>query len=289
MNILWIGHGKMGEPMCARVAASHDVGIHDSGAAQRAAAEARGLRLVPDLGEAASAADVIVTSLPHDGAVRSVLADPDGVLGRARSGTVLVETSTISVDASRAVAEAASARGIAYLRAPVSGTVGAAAQGTLSSFVSGPGDALERVRPVIECYAKKIIPVGPDEQARVMKLAVNLMVNTLMVSLAEAYALCRKGGVEGKTAIDAICGSAIASPHLSFKADSLLRGDFVPTFTVTQTRKDLRLIGELARDLGVPVLLGAGVEQLMAAAEGVGLGEEDYIACAKVVSQLAGL
>ena len=289
MNILWIGYGKIGEPMCAHVATAHNVEVLDSGAAQRAAARANGLRLVEDASEAAAAADVIVASLPHDAAVRSVLADPKGVLAQARSGAVLIETSTISVAASAAVAEAASARGIAYLRAPVSGTVGAARQGGLSTFVSGPADALERVRPVIECYAKKIIPVGLDEQARVMKLAVNLMVDTLMVSLSEAYALCRKGGVEPKVAIDAISGSAIASPHLAFKADCLLRGDFTPTFTVTQTRKDLRLINESARDLGVPVLLGAAVEQIMAAAESMGLGEEDYIACGKLVLQLAGL
>ena len=290
MNILWIGHGKMGEPMCGRVAAAgHDVSILDAGAAQRAAVVARGLPLVEDPASAAAAADVIVTSLPHDNACRGVLASSEGVLAHARDGAVLVETSTISVAASQAIAQAASARGVAYLRAPVSGTIGAAGTGSLSTFVSGPADVLERVQALIACYAKTIIPVGPDEQARVMKLAVNLMVDTLMVSLSEAYAFCRKGGVEPKVAIDAICGSAIASPHLAFKADSLLREDFAPTFTVTQTRKDLRLISEGARDLGVPVLLGAAVDQIMAATESMGYGEQDYIACGKLISQLAGL
>lgn len=289
MNVLWIGYGKMGERMCDRVATGHSVKVLDSGAAQRSAAQANGLLLAENAGEAAAIADVIVASLPHDAAVRSVLADRNGLLAQARRGAVLIETSTISVAASTAVAEATSIRGVGYLRAPVSGTVGAARQGALSTFVSGPDDALERVRPIIECYAKKIIPVGPEEQARVMKLAVNLMVDTLMVSLSEAYALCRKGGVDAKVAIEAISGSAIASPHLAFKADCLLREDYTPTFTVTQTRKDLRLINESARDLGVPVLLGAAVEQIMAAAESTGLGELDYIACGKLVLQMAGL
>ena len=229
------------------------------------------------------------TSLPDDSACRKVLLEPSGILGSLRQGTVLVETSTVSVAVSQAVAAAALAMGVPYLRAPVSGTVGAAAAGGLSSFVSGPADALERVRDLIGSYAGKIVPVGADEQARVMKLAVNLMVHTLMVSLSEAYAFCRKGGVQPDVAIGAICESAIASPHLAFKATCLLKEDFAPTFTVTQTRKDLRLICEGARDLGVPVLLGAAVEQIVAAAEGSGFGGLDYIVHGKLISQLSGL
>jgi 3-hydroxyisobutyrate dehydrogenase-like beta-hydroxyacid dehydrogenase len=218
-----------------------------------------------------------------------VLASPTGALAHARRGATLIETSTISVAASRAVAEAAASRGIVYLRAPVSGTVGAASSGGLSSFVSGSPEALEKAKPLVECWAKKIIPVGSDEQARVMKLAVNLMVDTLIVSLSEAFAFCRKGGVDPAVAIDGICGSAIASPHLAFKAQSLLREDFAPTFTVAQTRKDLKLIGEEARDLGVPLLLGAAVEQIMTATEGAGFGEQDYVVCGKLIQQLSGL
>jgi len=290
MKVLWIGYGKMGEPMCGRVVeAGHQVSVLDNGPAQRAAAMARGLSLVGDTGGAAAAAEAIVTSLPNDAAARSVLAGAGSVLAQARAGSILIETSTISVAASRAIAEAAAARGAVYARAPVSGTVGAASSGGLSSFVSGSADALQKANPLIACWAKKIIPVGSEEQARVMKLAVNLMVDTLMVSLSEAFAFCRKGGVDPAVAVDAITGSAIASPHLAFKAQSLLRADFVPTFTVTQTRKDLRLISEEARDLGVPILLGAAVEQIMAATEGMGFGGEDYIACGKLIQRLSGL
>ncbi len=122
-----------------------------------------------------------------------------------------------------------------------------------------------------------------------MKLAVNLMVNSLMVSLSEAFAFCRKGDVAPEVALDAICNSAIGSPHLRFKADQILRQDFAPTFTVAQTRKDMRLITEAGRGLGVPLLLGAVVEQVFTASDGSGLAEEDYIACAKVIARLSGL
>lgn len=289
MNVLWVGYGKMGRPMADRVAAAgHRVSVLDAGAAQRDAAVANGLAVVVSPAAAAEA-DVIVTSLPDDAAARDALVSGSGVLAHSRNGALLIETSMISVGASRAIARTAEAGGIAYARAPVSGTVGAAATGSLSSFVSGPNDALRRAGPVVACYAGTVVPVGPDEQARVVKLAVNLMVHTLMVSLSEAYAFCRKGGVAPEVVVDAICGSAIASPHLALKANALLREDFTPTFTVTQTRKDLRLVSEEARELGVPVLLGAAIEQVLAATESIGLGELDYIAHSKLISQLSGL
>ena len=290
MNILWIGYGKMGQPMCTAVAKQgHKVVVLEPGPMQRSAAERNGLELVADVPSAAKDADLIVTSLPNDAACLGVLTGADGVLAACRSDSVLVETSTISVAASRLIADSAQASGVAYLRAPVSGTVGAASTGKLTSFISGPDDALERVRGVIGSYAAKTVAVGSEEQARVMKLAVNLMVNSLMVSLSEAFAFCRKGNVEPGIALDAICNSAIGSPHLRFKADQLLRQDFAPTFTVTQTRKDMKLITEAGRDLGVPLLLGAAVEQIFTASEGSGLADEDYIACSKVISRLSGL
>jgi len=289
LNVLWVGYGKMGRPMCSRVAAAgHRVTVLDAGAAQRDGAAANGLAVAA--GPAAAAeADVVVASLPDDAATRDALASGSGVLAHCRNGALLIETSTISVGASRAVARAAEAGGVAYARAPVSGTVGAAAAGSLSSFVSGPGNVLRRAAPVIACYAGTVVPVGPDEQARVVKLAVNLMVHTLMVSLSEAYAFCRKGGVAPRAVVDAVSGSAIASPHLALKAHALLREDFAPTFTVTQTRKDLRLVSEEARELGVPVLLGAAIEQVLAATESMGLGDLYYIAHSKLIAQLSGL
>jgi 3-hydroxyisobutyrate dehydrogenase-like beta-hydroxyacid dehydrogenase len=290
MNILWIGYGKMGRPMCSSIKKlDRRISVLDSGAAQRSMAAADGFDLAEGGRAAAAAAELIVTSLPNDAACLEALIGPNGALSDSRSGAILIETSTISVAASRQIAEAADARGVRYLRAPVSGTVGAAATGKLTTFVSGPTDTLERTREIIGSYAAKVLLVGSDEQARVMKLAVNLMVTTLMVSLSEAYAFCRKGGVAPEIAIDAICNSAIGSPHLKFKAESLLRQDFTPTFTVTQTRKDMKLINEAARDLDAPIILGAAVEQIFTACAAMGFSEEDYIACGKAVSRLAGL
>lgn len=290
MKILWIGFGKMGEPMAARAAAAgFDLAVYDASEIRLSAAAARGFAVSREPNAAVEHADVIVSSLPNDDAVLAVLANPAGILGKAGPAALLIETSTISTTASAAVQRVATQFGVAYVRAPVSGTVDAAAEGRLTSIVSGPDAALAKARKIVEAYSAKVLPVGDAEQARVLKLAINLMVTTLVASLGEAYALCRKGGIDPTVALRAIGDSAIGSPHLRFKADSLERGDFSPTFTVTQIRKDMRLIGDAGRALGVPLLVGAAVDQIMTATDAAGFSDEDYVACAKLVSQLAGL
>jgi 3-hydroxyisobutyrate dehydrogenase-like beta-hydroxyacid dehydrogenase len=290
MNILWLGFGKMGEPMAARVAAAgHVVHVFEISEERRAAARSRNLSVIETLDDAIGVTDVIISSLPNDAAALQTLAGERSALRHAKTGALLIDTSTISVSASVAVASSAAQREIGYLRAPVSGSVAAAANGALTTFISGPEAAIERARPIISSWASTIRVVGDAEQARVMKLAVNMMVTTLVASLGEAYALCTKGGIAPKVALEAISASAIGSPHLKSKADALERLDFTPTFTVAQMRKDLRLISDGARELGVPVVLGATVEQIMAAAESCGFGNEDYLACAKVIAGLAGL
>ncbi len=290
MNVLWIGFGKMGEPMAGRVAAAgHAVSVSDLSPERREAARTQGFDIVDASPETVAKAEVIATSLPNDAAALALLADESGVLAHAKPGTLVIETSTISVAASSAIARHTQAKKLAYVSAPVSGSITAAHGGTLTTFVSGTDEALARAKTVIGAYASNVVTVGDADQARVMKLAVNLMVSTLVGSLCEAYALCRKGGITPKVALDAIGASAIGSPHLRFKADYLERGDFTPTFTVAQMRKDMQLITQGARDLSVPVLLGAAVEQLMVAADARGYADEDYLACAKVVAGLAGL
>lgn len=290
MNIVWLGFGKMGEPMALRVAANgHGVLVFDVSDERRAAARAHNLEVIESLGEPLARADVIVSSLPNDAVALQVLADAGSPLQQAKPGALLIETSTISVSASASIANTAATRQLGYLRAPISGSVMAAANGTLTTFISGPEAVIERAWPIVSTYASTIRILGNAEQARVMKLAVNLVVTTLVASLGEAYALCTKGGIAPKVVLDAISSSAIGSPHLKFKADALERLDFAPTFTTAQMRKDLKLISDGARELGVPVLLGAVVEQIMSATEACGFGGEDYVACAKVIAGLSGL
>lgn len=290
MKILWIGFGKMGEPMAGRVAAiGHDVTIHDANAGRMAAAVSQGLKTTDDLFASAAEADVVISSLPNDAVVIAVLGNAGGLVAGMRSGTLLIDTSTISVAASATVQETAARQGVSYVRAPVSGTVDAASSGRLTSLISGPQAVLDAASDIVRAYSATVLPMGDGEQARVMKLAINLMVTTVVTSLSEAFALCRRGGIDTTAALRAFGESAVGTPHLRAKAAALEKGDFTPSFTVTQICKDMKLITEAARDLGVPLMVGGAVDQIMTATAAAGLGEEDYVACAKVVARLAGL
>jgi 3-hydroxyisobutyrate dehydrogenase-like beta-hydroxyacid dehydrogenase len=154
--------------------------------------------------ESAGQADVILTSLPNDAAALQLLAGVTSALSHVRAGALLIETSTISASASASIANIAQARGIGYVRGPVSvsvsGSVTAAANGALTTFLSGAHDAIEQARPIVGAYASNLVVVGDAEQARTMKLAINLMVTTLVASLCEAYTLCTKGCIEAGTA-----------------------------------------------------------------------------------------
>ena len=133
MNIVWLGFGKIGEPMAARVAAAgHILHVFDISDARRAAARALNLEVVDSLNDAVAGADAIVSSLPNDGVALHILAGEEGVLRHAKRGALLIETSTISVGASASIANSAVEREIGYLRAPVSGSVAAAANGASS-------------------------------------------------------------------------------------------------------------------------------------------------------------
>jgi 3-hydroxyisobutyrate dehydrogenase-like beta-hydroxyacid dehydrogenase len=197
----------MGEPMAARAAAAgHTVQVSDMSRERCDAARATDLEVVAITPESAGQADVILTSLPNDAAALQLLAGVTSALSHVRAGALLIETSTISASASASIANIAQARGIGYVRGPVSvsvsvsGSVTAAANGALTTFLSGAHDAIEQARPIVGAYASNLVVVGDAEQARTMKLAINLMVTTLVASLCEAYKLCTKGCIEAGTA-----------------------------------------------------------------------------------------
>ncbi|MDF8357651.1 NAD(P)-dependent oxidoreductase [Ensifer adhaerens] len=290
MNILWIGFGKMGEPMAGRLAAAgYRVIVHDASAERMATAAAQGFAPAKDPRAYAGEADIVICSLPNDAVVTAVLGIAEGLVAGMKPSTLLIDTSTISVAASAKVQEAAARQGVLYVRAPVSGTVDAAAAGRLTSLISGPQEALALATDIVRTYSAAVVVVGDGDKARVMKLAINLMVTTVVASLAEAYALCCKGGIDPAIALKAIGDSAVGTPHLRAKASALDTGDFKPSFTVAQICKDMTLISDAARGLGVPLLVGGAVDQIMTASAAAGFGDEDYIACTKIVSRLAGL
>ena len=191
-------------------------------------------------------------------------------------GAVLVEMSTVSPAASRRAAEALAARGVDYVRAPVSGSTALAANGTLSVMASGPRSAYDRVEPLLAAFSAKRFYLGEAEQARYLKLVVNSLVGATSSLLAEALALGLKGDLSLTDMLDVIGQSAVASPLLGYKKDMVVKGDYAPAFTVEQMIKDLDLIMDTARADHVPMSMAALVRQGYEQAYVDGNGQRDF-------------
>lgn len=287
-EIGWIGLGKLGLPMAARlVAAGHEVRGFDRDESRQALAVTRGISAV-DLTQAASCG-VVFTSLPDDGVLRAVLLGEGGVLALMAKGAILAETSTVSAAASADVAQAAEARGIAYVRLPVSGNPVLAEAGTLTCFASGPLEAFEGLRPLLAAFTRAQTWLGIDEQARYAKLAVNLMIAVSAGMMAEALALGRKGGIAYGDMLGVLEQSAVASPMVKYKVPPLAARDFSSTFSCRQMAKDLDLILGAAHGTNVSAPLAAQMRETYSALIAQGEGDTDFIATVMHAERLAGL
>jgi 3-hydroxyisobutyrate dehydrogenase-like beta-hydroxyacid dehydrogenase len=205
------------------------------------------------------------------------------------SGTILVETSTVSPEASAEVAREAAAAGIAYLRMPISGNASIAHTGALTCFASGPREAFERVRPLAATFTRAQTYLGEAEEARYAKLAVNLMIAVSAGMMAESLALARRGNIAWGDILDVLAESAVASPMVKYKVGPLRERDFASTFSCRQMAKDLDLILGAGRACDVPMPLAALTRQVYASLVAQGSGDEDFIATVRHVERLAGL
>ena len=288
-TIGWVGLGKLGLPMAARLASSGQaVAGHDRDPGRVALAAERGVAPAPTA-EAAAANDVVFTSLPDDNALRAALLGTSGLLAAMQSGAVLAETSTVSPEASAEVAQACEALGVAYLRLPISGSSALAETGMVTCFASGPRAAFDSLVPVLQGFTRAQTYLGEGEEARYAKLAINLMVAVSAGMMAECLALARKGNLAWSDILETIGESAVASPFVKYKLGPLAARDFSPAFTCRQVLKDLDLVLDTAGRQNVPVPLAALMRQTYAAMMAQGEADSDFIAVVRHVERLSGL
>ena len=289
-NIALIGLGKMGLPMSALLArAGYAVTAFDRSEAQLVAARGQGISVAGSATEAVSGRPVAITSLPDDAALRAVMLGAQGIVQAMAPKSILIETSTVSAEVSAEVAVAAGARGVAYLRAPVSGNASIVHTGALTCFVSGPREAFDTVKPLLATFSRAQTYLGANEEARYAKLAVNLMIAASAVMMAESLALARKGGIAWQDILGVFEDSAIASPMVKYKTAPLRSRDFKSTFSCRQMAKDLDLILAAGHAAGVPLQLAAQVRETYAALIAHGDGEADFISTVRHVERLAAL
>jgi 3-hydroxyisobutyrate dehydrogenase-like beta-hydroxyacid dehydrogenase len=271
-----VGLGNMGTAIAERLlGAGYPLLVHNRTATKAEPLAADGATVAKTLSELAADADVVITSLANDEALESVAAD---VVAAARPGTVLVDTSTVSPTVSARVASEADAASVAYLRAPVSGNPSVVRAGNLSFIVSGPRETLERVEPVLLAIGPTIHRVGDAEQARVVKLAVNLMIGGLAQLMSEALVLGEAAGVSRADLLEVMGSSAVGAPFVKYKTEPLLRDDFSATFTTSLMEKDLDLVLDAADDNGVGLPVARELKELVRAAIDAGYGDDDFMA-----------
>ncbi|MCS6766301.1 MAG: NAD(P)-dependent oxidoreductase [Candidatus Protistobacter heckmanni] len=287
MSIAFLGIDKMGLPMSGHLArAGHAVRAYDAAAGRLDLAAQAGVVPAASLAEAVGGADVIISSLPNDAALESVAAQ---VCKAAARGAVYVDTSIVSLEASARVAALCEAAGIDYLRLTVSGNNKMAEAANLTIMASGPRARFDALLPLFKTWGASRFYLGEGEQARLMKLVVNLMIVLTSTMLAEALTLGEKGGLDWRDMWSVITASAVGSPIVKAKSAQLVERDFSPTFTVEQMQKDVSLILGAGHQVGAPMLQAALATQALEAAHAQGHAQEDYAAVIKVMENMAGL
>jgi 3-hydroxyisobutyrate dehydrogenase-like beta-hydroxyacid dehydrogenase len=282
-----IGLGNMGTAFAERLLdGGFDLVVSNRPPGRSDALEARGARVAATPEELAAQVDVVLTSLADDDAFEAVATR---VVGAARPGTVLVDSSTVSPDASARVAALADEASVAYLRAPVSGNPSVVRAGNLSFVVSGAPETLTEIEPVLLAIGPTIHHVGTGEQARIVKLALNLMVAVLAQSMSEALVLGEAGGVSRAALLEVMGSSAVGAPFVKYKTEPLLRDDFSATFTTGLMEKDIDLVLAAAEESGVELPLAREMKDHLHAAVEAGFADDDFIALFLHLRRASGL
>jgi 3-hydroxyisobutyrate dehydrogenase-like beta-hydroxyacid dehydrogenase len=256
MTVAVVGTGRMGSAMARALARGEVELVLHNRTTERAQglADEIGARVVGTPAEAAASADLVITMLADQEAVEESWAGPDGLLAGARSGSVLVDMSTVPPAVIQEFAKRAADAGVGILDAPVSGSVPLAQSGKLTIMVGGSIDDLDRARPVLERLATSIHHVGPLGSGAALKLAVNTLIFGLNQSVSEALVLAERAGIPRDTAYDVFAAGAAGAPYVGYKRAAFLDPDGTPVaFALELAEKDLRLILELAEDLGAPM------------------------------------
>jgi 3-hydroxyisobutyrate dehydrogenase-like beta-hydroxyacid dehydrogenase len=282
-----IGLGNMGTAIAERLLdAGYPLVVNNRTQEKAEALGARGAVVASTPEELAEQVDVVLTSLANDEAFEAVAAR---VTGAARPGTTLVEMSTVSPAASARVASLAEAASLGYIRAPVSGNPSVVRAGNLTFIVSGPPDTLERVEPVLLTIGATVHHVGDGEQARIVKLAINLMIAVLAQVMSEALVLGEAAGVSRESILEVMGSSAVGAPFVKYKTEPLLRDDFSATFTTALMEKDIDLVLEAADDAGVELPLAGEMKAHLRAAIEAGYADDDFIALFLHLRRASGL
>jgi 3-hydroxyisobutyrate dehydrogenase-like beta-hydroxyacid dehydrogenase len=289
MKLGVVGLGKMGQAVAERLlyageerllGPGNEVAVFNRTPGREGALVERGARVGESLGEL----DVIFSSLADDEALEGWAPR----FAELRPGAVLVEMSTVSVAASRRLAEQLDEAGVRYLRSPASGNPGAVRAGTAALVVSGDRADYDEVEPLLKAITPTVRYVGQGEAARVVKLAFQILIVGTAELLGEALVLGEAAGVEREALLEAIGASVVGSTFVKYKSEPLLRDDYTATFTSALMQKDVELIFDLADEAGVELPATREIASVLDATARNGHADEDFMAMLLELKDRAG-
>ena len=286
----FIGLGIMGRPMALNLKqAGCRLLVHARRAESMEPLAAAGAITCASPAEVARQADVIFTMVADTPDVEQVILGENGVSDGVRAHSLVVDMSTVSPAATRAIAERLRERGVAMLDAPVSGGEAGAINGTLSIMVGGSEQAFARALPLLEAMGKNIVHVGGNGAGQVCKSCNQVVIGHTIAGVGEAMLLARASGVDPAKVRKALLGGFANSKVLEVHGQRMIDGNYEPGFKARLHQKDMRIVMEAAHELGLALPGAAQVAQYLNALMGRGLGELDSSAIYRVQESASGL
>ena len=292
-NVGFIGLGNMGGPMAKNlVSAGHSVKVFDLVPEACAELEAAGASIAADTAEAAQGADYIVSMLPAGKHVAGVYLGEEGLLARLDSSVTVLDCSTIDAATSREVGAAASAAGIGFMDAPVSGGVAAAAAGTLAFMCGGEADTFEKAKLVLQDMGKNIFHAGPHGAGQVAKGCNNMLLAVHMLGTCEALEMGARNGLDPAVLSEIMLASSgrnwsleVYNPYPGVMETAPASNNYQPGFMVDLMVKDLGLAMEIADSSNIENKMGKLAQAIYKAHQEAGNGKLDFSSALQSLQQ----
>jgi len=289
-KIGFIGLGIMGKPMAKNLLkAGYELIVFNRTREKAEELAAGGARVASSPAQVASNSEVIITVVSNHQALEDVILGKEGVLSTIKQGTILIDSSTVAPSTTRRFAQLIAAKGAIMLDAPLTGSKLAAEAGTIVFNVGGDRAAYEACQDIFAAMGRKSIYIGESGQGAQAKLCNQLIVACMLEAISEGLVMAVRGGIDPDVMIEVLSSSAARSGILEMKAQSILKRDFDPHFSLKLMHKDLSLVLESATELNVPVLEAAVVREIFGAALAQGKGEMDFSAIITISEELAGV
>lgn len=290
MRLGFVGLGSMGSAMAANLLeAGHQVVVWNRTPGRAASLVGAGATEASSPAEAAAAAEVTFICVSDTPDVEAVVLGPDGIADGAASGSLVVDCSTISPAASRAIAGVLAERGVGFVDAPVTGGPEGARDATLAILVGGSEADVARARPLLETLGRTVTHLGPIGAGQAAKAVNQAILAGVYLGVAEGIVLATKAGLDPAQVVTALSGGAAQGWVLANRSGRMIAGEYPPGFRVALHRKDLGIALDLAREVGAALPVAALCEQLETGLIARGHADDDVSAVARPIREMAGL